>query len=107
MAREDASPILAKDFVLVEIDTDRMVGGKDLWEASRGKSRGIPWFAILEAEGKTLATSEGPKGNIGCPDTDDEIQFFMEILSKVRIRMTDEDLQALKASRLAHRGSRK
>ena len=34
---------------------------------ARQSSGGIPWFAILDAQGKALATSDGPGGNIGYP----------------------------------------
>jgi hypothetical protein len=41
---------------------------------------GIPWFAVVDAQGKVLATSEGPKGNIGYPDTEVEVAHFLSVL---------------------------
>ena len=38
-------------------------------EEAGGVDGGIPWFAVVDADGKVLANSEGPKGNIGYPDT--------------------------------------
>jgi hypothetical protein len=101
MARKEIAPILAKDFVVCKIDQDRMVGGKDLYARYCAKPGGIPWFCILDGKGKTLATSDGPKGNIGCPYSDEEIEVFLEILKKVRVRLEDEDLAALKKSLVA------
>ena len=45
-----------------------MTGGKDIQKRYQpATSGGIPWFAILDAQGKALATSDGPRGNIGYP----------------------------------------
>src|SRR5262245_19238493 len=101
MAREDAKA-LHKEYVTVKIDTDRMTGGKEVL-ASYPKSdkQGIPWFVFLQPDGKELADSMGPKGNIGCPNADEEIDFFMETLKKIRVALTDDDLAALRKSLLA------
>ena len=99
MARKNVAPILEKDFVMLKIDTDRSAGGKDLLKAQRkGRSGGIPWFIILDAEGKERTTSTGPDGNIGCPYTDEEIAAFADILGKVTEKIDEKDLEALKAS---------
>jgi len=103
MARKDAEPLL-KDFIPVKIDTDRMVGGKEVLASyPRGKDQGIPWIVFLEPDGKELADSNGPKGNIGCPNTDEEIDTFIAILKKAAATLTDEDLAALRKSLVAYR----
>jgi len=103
MARKDAEPLL-KEFIPVKIDTDRMTGGKEVLESyPRASKQGIPWFVFLEPDGKELADSNGPKGNIGCPITDEEIDTFLEILKKVAATLTAEDLAALRKSLVAHR----
>lgn len=103
MAREDAAALL-KEFIPVKVDTDRMVGGKDVHAAyPRASKQGIPWFVFLEADGKELADSIGPGGNIGCPNTDEEIDTFIAILKKIAATLNDEDLAALRKSLLAHR----
>ncbi len=90
------------------IDTSQVPGGKEL-HASYPKARneGIPWFVLLDGDGKELADSNGPQGNIGCPNTDEEIEVWTGILRKVRVTLTDEDLEALKRSRVADREERK
>lgn len=98
MAREENAAILAKDFVAVKIDQDRMAGGKDVLKKYCQKPGGIPWFVLLDAEGAALATSDGPKGNIGCPYSDEEIDAFLDILRKVVTKIGEEDLAAIKAS---------
>lgn len=107
MARKENAPILAKDFVICRIDQDRMTGGKDLYARYCSKPGGIPWFCILDNQGKTLATSDGPKGNIGCPYSDEEIDTFLDILKKVRETLTDEDLAALRKSLVAQQEKKK
>ena len=57
---------------------------------------GIPWMVILDAQGKELVTSDGPKGNVGCPVRDHERAFFMVMLAKTRQHSSDEDLAAIK-----------
>ena len=73
----------------------------------KSREQGIPWFVILDAEGKELADSNGPKGNIGCPNTDEEIGVFIDIARKVRVTLTDDDLALLKRSLVAHREEKK
>ncbi len=106
MARDDAAPLL-KEFAPVKIDTDRMTGGKDVLAAyPRAKSQGIPWFVFLEPDGRELADSNGPKGNIGCPNTDEEIDTFLATLKKIAAKLTEDDLAALRKSLVAHRGKK-
>jgi len=103
MAREDAAPLL-KEFIPVKIDTDRMTGGKDVHAGyPRAAKQGIPWFVFLEPDGRELADSNGEKGNIGCPNTDEEIDTFIAILKKIAGVLNDDDLAALRKSLLAHR----
>src|SRR5690349_11513251 len=101
MAREDAAA-LHKEYVTVKIDVDRMTCGKDVLASyPKSNKQGIPWFVFLQPDGKELADSMGPKGNVGCPNQDEEIDFFMETLKKIRVSLTDEDLAALRKSLFA------
>jgi hypothetical protein len=61
---------------------------------------------IHDGDGAELADSTGPNGNIGCPNTDEEIEVFMGILKKVCGALKDEDLAALKKSLFVHRGKK-
>ncbi len=90
--------------MLLHVDVDRDTGGKDLQEKyPRSLRQGIPWFVCLDADGRELADSNGPKGNIGCPNTDEEIDVFIDILKKVAVAITPEELPLLKKSLVAHR----
>jgi hypothetical protein len=101
------APLLARDFVLLHVDTAKTPGGAELHQRyPKAQNQGVPWFVFHDGDGGELADSNGPDGNIGCPDTDKEIDAFIEILKKVRTTLKDEELAALKASRIAHRNKK-
>jgi hypothetical protein len=103
MAREDAA-VFHKEFVTVKIDIDRMTGGKDVLAAyPKSDKQGIPWFVFLQPDGQELADSIGPKGNIGCPNTEEEIDDFLAIVKKIAVTLTADDLAALRTSLMAAR----
>lgn len=98
-ARPDVAPILEKEFVVVTVDTDRSAFGKAMLDRySNGKSGGIPWFVFLSPEGKALADSNGPQGNVGFPLEPHEIEHFASMLKKVQRALTDEDIAKLRAT---------
>lgn len=102
MARPDVAPLLAKDFVDLKIDQDRMTGGKELSAAELKQAGveggGIPWFVFYAADGKLLAHSTGPKGNCGFPYQADEVEHFGTMLRAARVNLTDADIETLLAS---------
>ena len=82
LAKPEIASILDRDFVIVKIDIDRMTHGKDVMGRVRTKSDGgIPWFAVLDPQGKALGTSDAPKGNIGYPFAPEEIDAFMALIT--------------------------
>lgn len=98
MAREDVAEVLAKDFVDVKIDTERTIGGNDLYmEMTEGFAGGIPWYAIVNPEsGEIVADAYGPgKRNLGFPYTDEEIAAFGEMLRKAAVNITLEEVEFL------------
>ncbi len=119
--------ILAHDFVSVKIDEDRMAGGKDTANALRAETAqgGIPWFVFLDPsepilfrgpapekapEGTlgpllrrnkaVLATADGPEGNVGCPMTPPERDWFLKSVHRARVALTDDDMATLSAQLL-------
>ena len=106
MAREDAA-VFHKEFVTVKIDIDRMTGGKDVLAAyPKSDKQGIPWFVFLQPDGKELGDSMGPKGNIGCPNSEEEIDAFLAIVKKIAVTLTADDLAALRTSLMAARSKK-
>jgi hypothetical protein len=87
---------MAKDFVVLKIDEDRMTDGKALAKEIRGgEEGGIPWMVVLDGGGKRVVTSDGPKGNIGYPGEPGEIAWFLEMLGKAAKRLTPAEIKSI------------
>ena len=107
MTEPPVKAILERHLVDCKIDTDRDTGGKAIFEAyTKGASTGIPWFVFLAGDGSTLATSDGPDGNVGFPSTDGEIDAFTTALKQADPTFTDAELQTLADSLIANRKAR-
>ncbi len=99
LAQPEIATILDRDFIVTQVDVDRMTGGKDVMSRYRpDPSGGIPWFAILDAKGKSLATSDGPGGNIGYPAQPQEIGHFLSMVKGQSRRIDDRQLDQLRKS---------
>ena len=97
MADAAVTKIFAKDFVSVKIDIDRTLQGKLVQERlTKGKGGGIPWFAVLDSQGKTIADSYRMNGkNIGYPFTDQEIEAFTTMIKEVSKNIDAKDIGKL------------
>ncbi|WP_237722544.1 thioredoxin family protein [Singulisphaera acidiphila] len=99
LAREDMAPIFARDFVDTKLDLSRMIGADEILEKyTHGKAGGVPWFVFLDAKGKAVVTSDGPKGNIGYPAAPEEIAHFVSMLRKVARKMDSAQIDAVEAA---------
>ena len=89
--------VWTKDYIWVKMD-HRWTDAHEVMKALRkGADGGVPWTAILDAEGKVLVTSNNKEGsNIGFPGSPEGIDHFTEMLKKSRIRLTDEDIVTLR-----------
>jgi hypothetical protein len=109
MARPEIAAVLAKDFVDVKIDNDRMIGGADMYKAELAaagvQDTGIPWFVFSGADGKQIAASSGPKTTIGFPYQVDEVELFAAMLQKAHVNLTDADIKTLVDSLHAERSA--
>jgi thiol-disulfide isomerase/thioredoxin len=93
----EAAPILAKYYSVVTVDTEKN-DGSDQLARRLGSVNGvneIPWFAAIDQQGKVLATSEGPKGNIGFPDTDVEVAHFFAVLHATAKGITAGEIETI------------
>ncbi len=81
----------------MKVDTDRMIGGQEMYESmTRGVRSGSPWFAFLRPDGQVVATSFGEGGdNLGCPWTEQEVGAFKTILGKVTTEITAAEIDAI------------
>ena len=83
LAGAEVSAIMARDYVDLEIDVDRMAKGKAMERSFHpAEDGGIPWIAVFDNKGKVQATSDGPDGNIGFPVEPKEIAHFIDMLTK-------------------------
>jgi len=93
---------MAKDYLIIEIDVDRMTHGKEVGKRiTKGESKGYPFSVVLDGSGKELVTSDGPGGNIGCPVTEEEAAWLLEMIGRTRKRLSDADLKVLSAEHTA------
>lgn len=75
--------MFADDYVFLKIDVEAMENGKETAMKLRGgEAGGIPWCVILDGNGKELANSDGPDGNVGCPITPEECAYFVSMIEK-------------------------
>ena len=98
MASPNVAPVLAKEFVSLKLEADRMIGGKEILKRYQVSEGGIPWFVFLDGEGKAVVTSDGPKGNVGFPAAPHEIAHFRAMLERSKRKLSDADINALVAS---------
>ncbi len=82
-----------------------MVGGRDMANRYRKQGSGLPWFLVLDGDGKVLITSDDPEtgNNIGFPAADSEIAHFKVMLTKVAKNITQDEIEALVKSLVAFR----
>lgn len=104
LERPKVAPLLAKEWVDVMIDTDRMTHGKKVMERLKGERQGgLPWMVVLDADGKELITSNDEKGgNIGAPAQPEEIAHFMTMLRTVKQHLTDAEVATVLAELNEH-----
>ena len=93
---EDQHAILEKDYVILKL----MAGfDEHVSEAIAGlpinDGDGIPWFAITEPDGRVMAISRGPLGNIGFPASVEEIRHFRPMLERTNQRITTDEIDRL------------
>jgi hypothetical protein len=88
-----------KDYLWIKMDP-RWPHAAEIMKSLRGEaSGGYPWFAILDSDGKVLATSNKPDGdNIGFPSEPDSVEHFIHMLKTTAQRMADEDFARLKTA---------
>jgi thiol-disulfide isomerase/thioredoxin len=98
MARPEIAALMARDFVDVKIDLDRMTEADSVLKRYCASTEGIPWIVILDAKGKAVIDSAGPKGNIGFPVEDHEIVHFLKMIRASKHSLTDAEVERLNQS---------
>jgi hypothetical protein len=85
-----------RDYIWIKID-HRWSGSDEMMKTMRaGAQGGIPWWAILDQDGKVLVTSNDEEGtNIGFPSEQSDRAHFRTMLEKTAIRLTPADINTL------------
>ncbi len=79
MARPEVAAALGKSFSTLRVDTERMIGGREMLAEAAGKPVLPPFMCVLDDQGKSVG---GAASQIsGLPKTDAEIAAFMGALS--------------------------
>ena len=86
------------DYVWVKMD-QRWIDCALVMQPLRNNAKGgIPWWAILDADGNVLVTSNGKDGeNIGFPSEPAGIEHFEHMLKSTAVHMTAQDIESLVA----------
>jgi hypothetical protein len=101
MATKDVAVLIAKEFVPVKLDYDRGIGAQDIEKRFIDKEQGLPWFAFVAPDGNAIVHSTGPKGNVGHPNSVEEVEHFKTMLQTARKHLTEADIDALITSLVA------
>jgi hypothetical protein len=96
---EENRDLFQSDFVNLKVDLENADfqnisnGFALLLRLRKGKYDGVPWIAILEPDGKIVATSDLPSGkNAGFSESPEGIRDFMQMLRKGIKRTTPAQL---------------
>jgi hypothetical protein len=100
MATKDVATLLNKEFVIAPLDFDRGIGAKDIEKRYIDKEQGLPWLVFLDGDAKAIINSTRPAtdphpGNIGHPNSPDEVEYFKTMLLKVKKHLTDAEITTL------------
>ena len=105
--RPEVKPVVEKYFVLVTLDIQEHgekkvlenAGGDAYAEKFGGLNGGLPYIALLNAEGELLVNSRptAEAQNIGFPSAPAEVEWFLKMLKKAAPAMTDADLKTFEA----------
>ncbi len=91
-------------YVFVKLDVSRDRGAREVVDGFKGsKSGGVPWYAILDAEGKPMATSNlpgedesGTNSNIGFPSDPPGVDHFVGMLRRTAPGLAEGKLRAIR-----------
>jgi thiol:disulfide interchange protein len=108
-ASSDAAPILAKYYSVITVDYEKNLGAPALANRLGAKGNpGLPWYAVVDAKGASLGNSDGPKGNVGFPNNDEERAHVVSLIRSTAKGITPEEVEtvakALKAAEVPPAG---
>ena len=76
-----------------------MKNGQAVGDQLAGKRQSLPWFTILDADGKELVNSTDPNGdNIGCPVKDTERAHFVSMIEHTAQRSDANEIKKVESA---------
>jgi thioredoxin-related protein len=70
-------------------------GAEKFLEEMGGKEQGLPYWVVLDKNGRKLADSKmDPGGNTGCPASEKEVAHFKSVLKKTS-GLTDDEIEII------------
>ena len=70
-------------------------GAQELYKKWSSENEGIPFWVIMDKDGKILADSQiEPGKNVGCPASAEEVEHFIKVLKKTS-SINDEQVAAV------------
>jgi hypothetical protein len=102
-ARKD---VFAKHYVFVKLDISRDSHAETVRKRIQGENTGgVPWYAILDGDGKMLGSSSVPDGkgraktrNIGFLSEAADVEHFVTLIERTAPRMAKEEIGGLRKS---------
>ena len=79
LARPEVAAAIGNTFTVLRVDTERMIGGREMLAEAAGKPVLPPFMCTLDADGKPAGGAAGQITNM--PKTDAEIEAFIKALS--------------------------
>lgn len=71
-------------------------GALEFLQKNGGENQGLPYWYVLNKNGKVLADSQRKPGqNTGCPATEEEVAYFSSVLKKTS-SLTNAELEAVR-----------
>ena len=104
LADKNIRPLIEKNFEIAHLTVYESQNKKHLenkgalefLQANGGAEKGLPFWYVLNSEGKVLASSEiSPGNNSGCPATEEEVAYFLSVLKKTAT-LTDAELEVVR-----------
>lgn len=92
-------PLMDRNYVTTHLTVYESKDKKDLENPDAlpfltshgGADKGIPYWLVLDKDGKVLANSEyAPGKNSGCPASEPEVAYFISVLRKTSSLREDE-----------------
>lgn len=105
MGSADYKPLFETNYEVVWVDIaehdaqhPETLGGEALAKQLGAADQGLPFYTILNPNGKTLGDSRnGKAGNIGYPGEPGEVTYFMGLLKSSAPHASDQQLENLEA----------